>query len=465
MRTPFPLLWLSLVLASAAMTAQTFPGLTADNYAGVHGLLLNPASIAGSRTASEIHLGSVAATVNNDYLTFRTKELGAKLDDEFESLVLQRNPGSDRSLNGAVDVLGPSLLISFGKHTGVGLLTRARTMYSGRNFSGQLMEGIQGNLGDFNDFSFDQRDHHTTLHAWGEVGLAIATEIVRQEKHVVKAGATFKYLQGLGAVFTYGDALTGAYDANREELDISGDVTFGRSQQFYVDDLTFDNRAGGFGLDLGVIYEWRPTAGKVGEDGQPGYPHRPYRLKVAASLMDLGKISYDDAYMADYRVNGTIPLEQAERGDVEAVLDDNFGGTYREAMVAIGLPTTLNLLVDYRVTEKLYVSGLYTSPAGPTERLSTNLTPTVTFAPRLEGRVASLYLPYSMRAGQDNTLGLGMRFGFLTVGSGSIVSSFLSDGAQAADVFVGLKLPFHRKFKKDKASKGKGGDAGAVAFR
>ncbi|MBB4079764.1 hypothetical protein GGR28_002391 [Lewinella aquimaris] len=450
------LLLLSCLVTLNTLLAQGYPGLSVDNYSGVHGLLLNPASVAGSRTGTEINLASVAAFAANDYLKLNSTDIKEAIDNDLNDQVMLRTPGDDRSLNAHADVLGPSLLMSFGKHTGLGILTRARSLYTLRNMNGQLVEGTTIGFDELGDFTFDQRDHHSTLHTWGEVALVFGTEIVQLEAHVLKAGVSLKYLQGLGAVYTYGEALAGSYDAGNGRMSVDGDVTFGRAQELYYDDVSFDVRAGGVGFDLGLVYEWRPTSGTETQ------AYRPYRLRVAASIMDLGKITYDDTYADTYRLAGTIPVSRIEdAGDTESALYENFVATYAEESVDIGLPTALNLLVDYRLTGKLYVSALYTSPMSSDERLSNGVPTTLTLAPRVETRGFGLYLPYSFRTEQPNSLGVGMRLGPLLLGSGSLLSSVLSDGVQTVDVYAGIKLPFHRKVKKDKRAKAKGGDAGA----
>src|SRR6187549_4155672 len=60
------LLLIFLVLAAKA-NAQSYMGYIPDNYAGIQGVLFNPASIVDSRFKTDINLFSTSSSLNNDY--------------------------------------------------------------------------------------------------------------------------------------------------------------------------------------------------------------------------------------------------------------------------------------------------------------------------------------------------------------------------------------------------------------
>ena len=47
--------------------AQSYLGFLFDNYAGVHGIISNPANIVDSRFKTDINLASVSVVATNDY--------------------------------------------------------------------------------------------------------------------------------------------------------------------------------------------------------------------------------------------------------------------------------------------------------------------------------------------------------------------------------------------------------------
>ena len=75
----------------------------------------------------------------------------------------------------------------------------------------------------------------------------------------------------------------------------------------------------------------------------------------------------------------------------------------------------------------------------------------VTLTPRYESRFLGAYLPISYSSLGNTAFGFGLRLGPLIVGSGTIISNLTSKKAQAANVYVGLKIPiYHKKKKKSK---------------
>ena len=54
------------MIVAMSASAQSYVGYTSDNYAGIQGVLYNPASIVDSRFNTDINLFSISATVAND---------------------------------------------------------------------------------------------------------------------------------------------------------------------------------------------------------------------------------------------------------------------------------------------------------------------------------------------------------------------------------------------------------------
>ena len=71
------LLLMFLVLAAKA-NAQSYMGYIPDNYAGVQGVLFNPASIVDSRFKTDINLFSTSSSLNNDYYGVNLFKLPSK---------------------------------------------------------------------------------------------------------------------------------------------------------------------------------------------------------------------------------------------------------------------------------------------------------------------------------------------------------------------------------------------------
>lgn len=428
-------------LFTALLSGQSFTGLNVDNYGGVHSLLLNPANVAGSRTAFEINLASVSGFLHNDYAEIDGMQVPDALSDDFSSAVRARTPGDENNLFINADAIGPSLLISLGKTTGIAFMTRARVLYTTEGINGRLFEGLQDNFGSFGNFDFDQRDHRSVLHGWAEASVVLGTTLINEETIVLKAGGALKYLQGAGVVYTHGDRLSGSYSAETDRVNLAGDITIGRANDFYVDDgYELSDPSTGLAFDAGVVLEWRPTQPKGRQLG------RTYKLKLAASLVDVGGINYDVGEEVAYTLSGSVPAGNVEGGDTEFALENNFEGSARPIDARVSLPTALHLQVDYRLAGSLYVGALYSTAFGAdAEELGNRVPSSLTLFPRVETKGLSFYAPVSFRDGRSPVVGAGLRMGLLHIGSSSAVSHLLGDGGYTLDVYAGVKLAFNRR--------------------
>ena len=435
----------SLLFATPSI-AQSYFGLNMDNYAGIQGVLLNPAELGNSRMATEINLGSASTFLSNDYLTVgATTDLIEDFDAYWEDNVT-RNPQSDNRLDFNLDIVGPSLMFRTSPKSGIAFHTRARGMYRVDNFSGQLLEGIQDDFSAFDSFDFDMQNHRSFLHTYLEAGFSFGTVMIEGLQSQLKVGGTVKYLQGVGASYTSSESLSGSYNAGTDRVNFNGDFVYGSTTDFYYDEVSFGDLTSGIGFDIGVVWEW--WAKELPDS--PLLP--PYRLKLAASITDIGGIGYDAADQGSYLVSGTLRADELEGEDVEYILEGNFDGTETTTTVDAGLPTSLNLMADLRMTGKLYLSAVLNKSLRSRDDLFSSSLPTVVaITPRLQTKWLGLYTPVVFGGYEGPTVGAGLRFWLLTVGSGSVLTDLvLGDSSYSTDVYVGLKLPFYRRHKPSK---------------
>ncbi|MEN9511848.1 MAG: hypothetical protein RLZZ370_1667, partial [Bacteroidota bacterium] len=57
------------ITAAPAIRAQSFHGLNISNFQGVHGMYINPSSIADSRYRMHTNISAVGTSFSNDYLS------------------------------------------------------------------------------------------------------------------------------------------------------------------------------------------------------------------------------------------------------------------------------------------------------------------------------------------------------------------------------------------------------------
>ena len=433
------LLFLLALCAFNYSFSQSYIGLNADNYSGIHGVVYNPSNIVGSNFKADVNIASFSALVGSDYFGINFSDIvsGSSFDfsEDTERFISDNN---NFFLN--ADVLGPSFMFNLNKKSSIGIITRGRAFFNLNNINGELFETIEDEFESDNDIMFDSQNLNGTIHAWAEIGLAYGRILMDKQDHILKGGVTLKYLQGGGALFVSSPGFMGQYDRSSETLTTQGELNYGSSEDFDSDDLDLSNLTSGFGMDLGFTYQWHPDREN---DSIPIYRDQ-YKLKVGLSITDIGSINYKNAELTSYDVNNTVDTSNYE--ELEEFLDDNYNNTTRFQDTKIQLPTALHLLVDYRIAKKWLVSAQANLSMVKKDKEFTNsIINTITIAPRLETKWFSFYTPLSFRQYGDFAFGGGFRLGPLSVGSGSIFSNLLSDSSKTTDIFLGLKVPIYRK--------------------
>lgn len=433
----FPILVLFIVLSSVTSTfAQSFFGSTVDNYAGVHSVLINPANAADSRMKLDINLFSVSAFVGNDFISIDLSDLSSFNDGfDFDSDA-EKNPIDNNNFFGNVDVLGPSALFNLNEKSSIALTTRARAFFNIHNIGGELYE-VANSDEDVANFNLSMNDLSGVVHAWGEIGITYGRVVWEQDKHFLKAGATLKYLAGAGGVFGFSPSLSADYNSSNEALATTGNLNYGYTSGFDSDEISFSNIKGGFGADLGVVYEFRDSE---------NWDQNPYKLRVGLSVTDIGAINYNGTSNFRYDMNATIDATEFEEKDLDEVLEDNYNGTETFEKTKFGLPTAIQVFADYSITNRFFVSA---QGAISVKKVSdipvSNIINSFSVTPRFEMRWISVYSPISLRQYDSSVAwGFGLRAGPLTIGSGSILTNLISSSSKSGDVYVGLKIPLYK---------------------
>ncbi len=420
--------------------SQSYIGHTVDNYSGVNGVIFNPASIVDSRFRTDINLASVSLFAGSDYF-------GIDLTNAFESTdgfsideQVQRFPKDDNQFFVNADVLGPSFMFNLNSKSSLAITTRVRAFINLNNVNGKLYENIEDGFDETEDFDFELRELAGTIHSWAEVGVTYARILLERENSFIKGGISFKYLQGAGSNFINAPSVNGQYDAETGMLTTSGFLVYGSTPGFDTDDVDFSNISSGFGADIGLIYEFREEF--LQDDEQQ---HSRYKFKVGVSVTDIGDISYDGSTHTTYDLDNALHEDRFEEDDLETVLEENYTGTERLVNAQIYLPTALHVLADYKFRNRVYlaVQGSM-SLVGEGKEQANRILNFFTAVPRFESKWFSFYLPLGIRQYDGFAMGAGLRFGPLSVGSGSVISNYISDSAKTTDVYIGLKIPVYR---------------------
>jgi outer membrane protein OmpA-like peptidoglycan-associated protein len=455
------LLFLFVLFSVVTTNAQSYMGYIPDNYAGVQGVLFNPASIVDSRFKTDVNIFSTSSSLNNDFYGISLFDLSKSSYDANKDGV--RTPSKN---NGAIvysDVMGPSFMFNIAPKHSVALFTRARAVVNATNVNGDLYNQLKDGLDDANNFNINVGSPNAAGHTWAEVGASYAAVLWQSKQHFLKGGLTAKYLVGGVNSYAKGDNVTSAFNQTNNPLTstltTTGTLTVGSSQDFITgdEDVKFDPNSKGYGADLGLIYEWRPDyesydLSKAKAVDNNFRDMNKYKLRFGLSVTDLGSINYKNSKIDTYNINGVVSQKDIDdASNFGDFLKAHYGTpitTYKT--VKANLPTVMHVDVDWNMYKKFYLnlngnlSLVDKSALGKTSSANT-----VILTPRYETRWFTFSLPINYMEYSGVQVGTGLRFGPMFVGSSSLITNWLSKESKGADVYFGFKVPVYEKKFKD----------------
>ena len=432
------------LVAYQGIAQQSFTGLRTSTYGGVLTTLSNPAHALGARPWDATLL-SIDANLNSNAIG-----LNWDLEGSFNKFTKDLAAGEATSVNAGInaDVVGPSFIVRINKENAVGLVSRMRLMAGTTGIDANLLNAlINGKKMDIDGFRNLEgiSDMNLLANAFREIGAVWSYTAMNDGYNLLRVGVGVKLVQGTGS-FRMGFE---GVNANNFSLgkDSDGDMVL------RVGNAKAEVRSGGLdvlngspdffgtaattvGVDLGVIYEYS-------EDGCPNCDgHVPYRFKVGVSLLDLGRLSYEtnrNSYAYNL-VNKSIKLNDIEKALKEADLrPKELGGTTFKS----SLPTTLNVNLDYRFVDGVYLNFSSQLNMVPKNEYNAYYGNDFVLTPRYEthwgGGVFGAYLPISYNSVSSLNAGVALQVGPLVLGSRSVFGNLIGT-AKELNAFVGLRF-------------------------
>ncbi|WP_405399901.1 DUF5723 family protein [Maribacter sp. Asnod2-G09] len=445
--------------------SQNGHGFSFDNYNGIYGSVTNPANTAQSKYRWHINAISYNQLGISDFGTIDYFNIEGN-PTGFNRLNFEEHNDNSSNSNFMVsdsDVMLPSVLFNINENHAVGLILRSRSFSDYSNYNGQFLANLNNDFENTEDGEFNSTFNNTTQQ-WKEIGLNYALVLLNSNYHFIKIGGTAKYLMGNKAVEARG-TLAGNYtqgtsgEVNFTSVDLTYLNTTGENnlqtdpQKFYTNAFgNFENNGCGFGGDLGLVYEWRPReTNRVSVRNNAGAVNT-YKLKISASILDIGSIKYKSSIEKDSLFTNTpTSIEKNEiidNGLVEA-LKEGSGITpdLQQGEVTFALPRALNIGVDYILfnDKNYYINLNYIKSLTKQEDLFTNSRlDLITLTPRYETQKFSVYLPITYEQNSsDVSAGIGVRFGPITIGSAAL-SNLIMDG-DMKHLYFGLNLPLFQE--------------------
>ncbi|EGD33083.1 MULTISPECIES: DUF5723 family protein [unclassified Capnocytophaga] len=434
-----------LVLATyQGFAQQSFSGLRTSVYGGTLTPISNPANVLGARPW-DANLISVDADMGNNTMGF-SPNLTKSLEDFSKGL----NNVIDANIK--ADILGPSFLYRINKKHAVGLFSRARAMASVDGVDAKMLQAflsaknleLPTNPSDYYKVK-SINDMNLLVNAFMEIGATYAYTLYNDGYNLMRVGATLKYVQGSGS-FRMG--FSGINSDNvtlrRENGDVIMHVGNGYAEvrsgglnvinDGSLGDL-FKSEASTVGLDLGFVYEYS-------QDGCPNCDgHIPYDFKVGVSLLDLGRLKYKtNKNSFTYTLhNQDINLENMQ--DSFDKMSDALKRTQEGESFASSLPTTLNINLDYRFIEGVYLNLSSQFNVVKKNEYNARYANDFVLTPRWENNTFGAYLPMSINSVSKFNVGTAVRLGPLFFGSRSILTNLIAkNNAKELNFFFGIRF-------------------------
>ncbi|MGB1040685.1 MAG: DUF5723 family protein, partial [Flavobacteriales bacterium] len=296
---------------------------------------------------------------------------------------------------------------------------------------------------------------------WVEHNLTYSRTLIDKKKKFLKAGFTFKILNGIDSRYLYTEG---------------GDVTFNTNSQLTYDGMEFqygmnDKRNElratkiGVGMDLGVIYEFRPKYKEFvyamdGKRRNPSKHMNKYKFKIGASITNVGGIKFrkdtntynfinDNNNTVNYKTLFDSKLQgDAIKDNVLPFVTNN--QLDEDTNYRMSLPTALNLTFDYQLFPNIYLNYTGSLPLwmrGDPSKVHDLIINTV--SARYETATYSAGIPISLQRNGQVNFGLYARFKYLFVGANNINNLLGQRKVYNANVYAGVVIGRQHKMPSD----------------
>ena len=498
------LLFFAALLAamSFSVKGQEFLPFANDNYAGITGVHLNPASIANSRYIVDISLAGFSLDAYNNYLSFRAKDVIKSLKDDgsfnFDTKELLNGKKKWGNLMASVHAL--NFMFSITPKVALGFTGRVRMFANVQNLDENVATWFYNDR-DVSALHYDyaKNNQYTSsnmsinVSAFAEYGITLAGALWESpnKKHFLKAGLTGKILQGLGAMYLNSEKMVFEF-YNKDSLSVHGDaakttgsnISYGMSNNFNRIDkdpykFNIESKSIGVGFDVGFIYEWRPDGENYIEEmdckvGEMKYANK-YKLRIGLSVTDIGWLTYKKHpisrnFIMQGGTNVSNDFDHIENfngsyiNGITQRIDDlitNNNPAYREGdsqseTFRTTLPMAASLQGDYNIGKGFYLNltpfvSLYQGINVKENVAKIHSYTIVSLTPRFEHKWFGISIPlqYNQLSRIGFAVGVGLRLGPLWLGTNDLIS-ICSKDIYGMNLQAALKIPIMYNKKRDR---------------
>lgn len=470
-----PILFILQSIFAYHLQAQTFIGFQNSNYAGIYAIDLQPASIADSRLKYDVSLFGLNTTFSNSYISIAGSailngDIGNLTSDNYMGIIRENLNGDPKSLYLNYDIQLPGAMISLSPKHSIAFTSRWRSFLN--------VDGVEEPAARFGYHLLDLARQFDSVYtnpgmsvnilSYMEFGLNYSRVLYDEGEHFVKGGARLKLLSGLAGASAYTDSLRYSFSDDHtisvEEANISyshSTVLDGIQDGFdpFRDFGNIRFNDVGFGLDLGVVYEYRPDHAEYhygsGDSRSPMLDKNKYKFRVGLSLLDVGVIPFAQS-PSGQNFSGSVlgyDLNQLDLNGVAAfdsVVQAEFSTEQGSEDFTMGLPTAFSAQFDLQIKKKFYINLTpYIAFKRGGKYQSVHTLTQVSLTPRWESKWFGLGVPISLSDAGTVDAGFMFRAGPFVAGSSNMTSALMGGEMKGVDFRFGLRSPFPHKTNRD----------------
>lgn len=459
---------------------QGMLGIQQSNYSGVTSLGLQPANVVDSRFKVDLNIFGFNGMMYNNFLSVSSKDFNRLLNSTeadstftngfWENNVAKRFNGKPKSVFLNMEAYLPSVMISMSDKDAIAFTWKNRTFVN--------LDGLEDSLARLSVLDFDLEDlwienitnEYLSLQmmSWVEYGATYGRILMDKDEHFLKAAGTVKLLQGLFAAYMQAEDLQYEF-LNEDTVSIfQSDFFYGHSQGFDpfnpaepFRNYRFDGRPG-LGLDLGVVYEWRPDWKEYkyemdGRDNLWRKDKNKYKLRAGLSITDLGWIRYNKGaesgdFKADVGLWNFRNISATEMQDINDTIFSKFTRLPNDKdYFRMALPAAISTQIDYHIWNDFYVN--FTGFWAIHRRKDANKVHHFTnysLTPSYDFKWFGFALPLSYSLYTTFRAGMAMRLGPVFIGTSDIRSITGGKNLFGTDFFLAFKVPIHHRHPKDR---------------
>ncbi|MDI1355284.1 MAG: DUF5723 family protein [bacterium] len=481
--------------------SQDYFSYGSSNYGGINQVLCNPAAAADNRLKADLLIIGGDNNFNNSWFYIKRESLKysgsfmkpstLKFADSWHNPTpnvpsnIYKNfstIASDKTRAVLLEnrIYLPSFLIQLNSKNSFAFTWSLRQIGNIDGVSPQLVNLFQNefDLSLTQNHPFSLTNFSAVQMSWIQYGFTYGRVLRDKDQHFFKAGITPKLLQGIEASYVVVNNLDYLFSTKDTTSYLNANFAYGHSGNFSspttsnrpVAELMRNATTPFLGLDLGIIYEWRPnyrnyTYKVEGKKGVWRKDLNKYKLKFGVSVVDIGKIrfkkqgNYNDLNITVSKDNVTKFTSLKDQAALDSLLRSDFSNPNQESSFAVILPTAINTQIDFSFNRFFYlnlsahIADLYKSTAYRVHNYSA-----ICFAPRFEHYLFEISVPFTynkLSADRSKYLstGLNLRAGPISIGSNDMVPLFKGDVA-SYNFYVLIKFTIPQNQIRDRDADG-----------